>query len=86
LVKKKKKIFQPVEKFFFFLFSAQSANPEATALGAAYAAGFCVGLWDPQKLEQNVNVFYEPKISIEEKETRYQRWLAAVKRALDWKR
>ncbi|KEZ43645.1 Glycerol kinase [Scedosporium apiospermum] len=60
---------------------------EATALGAAIAAGMAVGIWsgfeDLQKLEKRLAVF-QPKITAEEASTRFSRWEKAVKMSRGW--
>jgi len=60
---------------------------EATALGAAIAAGMAVGIWsgfeDIQKLEKRLAVF-QPKITAEEASTRFARWEKAVEMSRGW--
>jgi len=60
---------------------------EATALGAAYAAGLAVGYWD--SLEElrahwRIDRSFEPELAGDEADQRYDRWGDAVERALDW--
>jgi glycerol kinase len=56
-------------------------NPETTALGAAYLAGQAAGLYGSQAELQRAWVpacAFEPRMSAEERETRYGGWLDAV--------
>ncbi len=60
---------------------------EATALGAAYAAGLAVGYWDSLdelRAHWRVDRAFEPDLSGDEADRRYDRWGDAVERALDW--
>ncbi|MET9210945.1 MULTISPECIES: glycerol kinase GlpK [unclassified Nocardia] len=60
---------------------------ETTALGAAYAAGLAVGVWDStDELLANwhEDVRWFPSWSDEQRERGYRRWLKAVERTLDW--
>jgi glycerol kinase len=62
---------------------------ETTALGAAYAAGLAVGFWDDvAHLRQNwkSEKTFEPRMSVDQRETLHQRWLAAVQRSIGWER
>jgi glycerol kinase len=64
-----------------------SAIPETTALGAAYLAGLAVGLWrDTDEIARmwRSAATYEPAMSADERETRYQGWKRAVERSRDW--
>jgi glycerol kinase len=67
----------------------RSAVPETTALGAAYLAGFGVGLWssldDVAKRWRSDRTF-EPRLSADESDTRYAGWRRAVERARGWAR
>ncbi|PKS08756.1 hypothetical protein jhhlp_004809 [Lomentospora prolificans] len=60
---------------------------EATALGAAIAAGMAVGIWnsfeDLNKLEKSRAVF-EPKITAKEASRRFARWEKAVEMSRGW--
>ncbi|CAI4214445.1 unnamed protein product [Parascedosporium putredinis] len=60
---------------------------EATALGAAIAAGMAVGVWssfeDLEKLEKSRAVF-EPKITAKEASHRFARWEKAVEMSRGW--
>jgi glycerol kinase len=60
---------------------------ETTSLGAAYAAGLAVGFWDDlEDLRQNwgVDQIWQPRMSKEQRATRYAGWKKAVQRTLDW--
>lgn len=60
---------------------------EATALGAAIAAGMAVGIWsgfeDLEKLEKGRAVF-QPKITAKEASTRFSQWEKAVEMSRGW--
>jgi glycerol kinase len=60
---------------------------EITALGAAYLAGLAVGVW--QGVEEigkqwHSTATFEPKMSMDERETLYHHWQRAVARAQGW--
>jgi glycerol kinase len=60
---------------------------ETTALGAAYAAGLAVGVWeDLDALRQNWGVerVFEPEWNQDHREEAYAGWLRAVDRARGW--
>jgi glycerol kinase len=60
---------------------------ETTALGAAYLAGLGIGLWNSKeeiKKNWNLNMTFEPKMGIDERELKYSGWKKAVKRSMDW--
>jgi glycerol kinase len=60
---------------------------ETTALGAAYAAGLGVGFFKgPDDLCGNWSVekMWKPDMEAEKRESMYQLWTKAVKRAFDW--
>ena len=62
---------------------------EMAALGAAYLAGLGVGFWsDKEELSNNwrVNRRYEPKMSLDERQSLYSGWQHAVGRSRDWAR
>ncbi|KAL1876845.1 hypothetical protein VTK73DRAFT_9147 [Phialemonium thermophilum] len=64
------------------------AMRETTALGAAIAAGFAVGMWKTFDDLKDVNVegstkFY-PKISKEERDARFAKWEKAVQMSRGW--
>ena len=63
------------------------AVTETTALGAAYLAGLATGFWVSQaeiagqwQLERT----FEPAMSVDQRETLYARWQAAVERSRGW--
>lgn len=63
------------------------AVTETTALGAAYLAGLGVGYWPDAAAvaaQWRVARRYEPKISTDERESRYATWQRAVDRARAW--
>jgi len=61
---------------------------ETTALGAAIAAGFAVGVWQTFDELKNVNTagttIFNPKISAEEKDKKFARWQKAVEMSKGW--
>jgi glycerol kinase len=61
---------------------------ETTALGAAIAAGFAIGVWQSFDELKNVNIAgvktFEPKINKEEREKRFRRWEKAVEMCRGW--
>ncbi len=61
---------------------------ETTALGAAIAAGFAIGVWQTFDELKNVNTAgvktFEPKISKEEREKRFRKWEKAVSMSKGW--
>jgi glycerol kinase len=60
---------------------------ETTSLGAAYLAGLAVGLWkDTTELARmwRAAETYEPKMSVNQRETLYAGWRRAVERARGW--
>jgi glycerol kinase len=59
---------------------------EMTALGAAYAGGIAVGFWTLDEVTKfwKLDRTFEPKMSEDERESRYAQWLRAVSRAKDW--
>ncbi|CAG8520348.1 2139_t:CDS:2 [Ambispora leptoticha] len=64
------------------------AMRETTALGAAIAAGFAVGVWKSLDELKEVNAhdrkLFVPKASVENREARYKEWQKAVERSFDW--
>jgi glycerol kinase len=63
------------------------AVTETTALGAAYAAGLAVGVWDGQdELRERwaEDKRWEPQMSEEDRAAGYKMWNKAVERSLDW--
>ena len=60
---------------------------ETTALGAAYAAGLAVGYWsDLESLRENwrVDRTFDSGMDPDRADRRYERWLEAVDRSLEW--
>jgi glycerol kinase len=60
---------------------------ETTALGAAYAAGLAVGFWkDVEDLRKNwkADRRWEPRWSVDQRESTYRGWQKAVERTLNW--
>ncbi len=60
---------------------------ETTALGAAYAAGLAVGIWNDQEdLRRNwqKDKEWQPKMPKEQSAQLYEQWLKAVTRTFDW--
>jgi glycerol kinase len=61
------------------------ADVETTALGAAYLAGLATGIWkSTEELERfwAVDRVFEPSISVDQRETLFAGWKAAVNRAI----
>jgi glycerol kinase len=64
-----------------------SATQETTALGAAFLAGLATGVWrssDDLRGRRAVAAWYEPRTSVDERDSLYARWLRAVERARGW--
>lgn len=61
---------------------------ETTALGAAVAAGFAIGVWQNFEELKNVNTtgttVFQPKISAQESNKKFARWEKAVKMCQGW--
>jgi glycerol kinase len=60
---------------------------ETTALGAAYAAGLALGIWnDTDELQQHwrEDRRWEPTWTEEQRTERFRTWRKAVDRSLDW--
>jgi glycerol kinase len=61
---------------------------ETTALGAAIAAGFAVGVWKDLTELQNVNIegrtLFKSQITRDEREARFSEWQRAVERSYGW--
>ncbi|KAH8597373.1 putative glycerol kinase [Bisporella sp. PMI_857] len=61
---------------------------ETTALGAAIAAGFAVGVWKSFDELRNINTagtrIFEPKISKEDRDKKFKRWEQAVEMCRGW--
>ena len=65
----------------------RAAVAETTALGAAYLAGLAVGLWrNTAEIARQwcAAETYEPRMSIDQRETLYAGWKRAVERARGW--
>ena len=62
-----------------------SANPETTALGAAFMAGLAVGYWkSEEELLQlkRVDKIYKPQMTEEERKKKYSCWKDIISRSL----
>lgn len=60
---------------------------ETTALGVAYLAGLASGYWkDKEEIRKNwqIDRYFEPQISVEERKIRLKGWKRAVACALSW--
>jgi glycerol kinase len=61
---------------------------ETTALGAAIAAGFAIGVWkdfdELKQINQQGRTAFEPKISDEDSQKMYKRWTRAVEMSKGW--
>lgn len=61
---------------------------EATALGAAIAAGFAVGIWESYDELKTINTTgrteFTPKIGQEERERMFGKWSKAVEMCRGW--
>ena len=60
---------------------------ETTALGAAAAAGLAIGFYSsPEEITRNWREGHrwEPRMGVDERESRYATWNKAVERSLDW--
>ncbi len=63
------------------------AVTETTALGAAYLAGLAVGYWEsPEQIAAQwaAEKVFTPRMSADERESRYRGWQRAVERARAW--
>lgn len=62
-----------------------SGSVDLSALGVAALAGGQLGLWDPHRVVTGMDRVqtFEPRMSEDERETRYANWSAAVARVLD---
>jgi len=59
---------------------------ETTAMGAAFAAGLAVGVWDSTDALQGLNptdASFEPAVGKDEAEAKLTRWRDAVQRTLN---
>jgi glycerol kinase len=59
---------------------------ETTAMGAAYLAGLHTGFWSRDEIARirQIDRQFDPGMSDEQREARYQGWQKAVKRTLGW--
>lgn len=61
---------------------------ETTALGAAIAAGFAIGVWQNFEELKNVNTagttVFRPKIEAQERDRRFKKWEKAVQMCKGW--
>lgn len=61
---------------------------ETTALGAAIAAGFAIGLWkefeDLKEFNQKGRTAFRPQISEKQRDHMYERWEKAVEMSRGW--
>ena len=60
---------------------------ETTALGAAYAAGLAVGVWndlDTLRRQWRADRQWEPRWSADQRDEAYRRWQKAVERSVGW--
>lgn len=62
------------------------ANTESTALGAALLAGYGVGLFNLERLQQiqSVDKVFKPDWSEEKRNKAYKKWQKAVSRTINW--
>ena len=64
------------------------AMRETTALGAAIAAGFAVGIWksfdDLKDVNTQGRTIFKPQIAEEEASQRFGRWTKAVEMSKGW--
>jgi glycerol kinase len=64
-----------------------AAVRETTALGAAFLAGLGAGIWGSAtelRARYKLAARFEPRMSADERESRYRGWLRAVERARGW--
>jgi glycerol kinase len=61
---------------------------ETTALGAAIAAGFAVGVWksfdELKEINSEGRFFFKPKISQKASDRMYRKWTKAVEMSRGW--
>lgn len=60
---------------------------ETTALGAAYAAGLAVGVWeqiDDLRANWGMDAIWQPQMNVDHREKIYAGWKKAVTRTFDW--
>ena len=56
---------------------------ELSGIGAAYAAGLALGLYDEHIFERDAKAYYRPEITAEIAEKKYAGWLEAVDKVRD---
>ena len=61
-------------------------NTETTAMGAAYLAGICIGMWtqDDVNAHAEKSTVFAPSFSSEKRTRLYAKWQKAVARTMDW--
>lgn len=61
---------------------------ETTALGAAIAAGFAIGVWkefeELREMNREDHTIFQPQISKQESDYMYKRWEKAVEMSKGW--
>jgi glycerol kinase len=61
---------------------------ETTALGAAIAAGFAVGVWkkfdELKEINREGRTYFKPEISQKQADKMYKRWNKAVEMSRGW--
>ena len=61
---------------------------ETTALGAAIAAGFAVGVWkkfdELKEINMDGRTYFKPQISQQQADKMYKRWNKAVEMSRGW--
>jgi glycerol kinase len=61
---------------------------ETTALGAAIAAGFAIGIWqhfdDLKQINRDGRTYFQPQISQQKADAMYRRWNKAVHMSRGW--
>ena len=61
---------------------------ETTALGAAIAAGFAVGVWksfdELKSINQDGRKYFEPKLDAKKSDKMYRKWEKAVEKSTGW--
>ncbi|KAJ1970711.1 Glycerol kinase [Dimargaris xerosporica] len=64
------------------------SNVETTALGAAFAAGLAVGVWESieeiEKAHTDDPTVFKPTISVANRDERYAKWNEAIHRSYGW--
>lgn len=61
---------------------------ETTALGAAFAAGYAIGIWKDFETIRNLRVqgadIFRTRLDVKEREARFAMWQEAVQRSMGW--